>query len=250
MTFTITPAEFQFLLNSLVTGMPKKKRASFQIVLSIGRKQISLIGNGMSSSKSMPVHGQGQCQLSWKRITDVLSTFPAEEPICFECNRKGLKINNFLMLVEYYEPKAIPKKADLPPEEVVPSPRKPIAASETPPACSPDGFSLIPPSRDEDDCTGRGGMVLPEDTQGEREPFVCPVCGRVGYFEKRKCNDLIYFRRYRTWVAADDAPNFVIIHGGERRCLCPRCVKERASGIPAAQPIPNHQTDLFENPEL
>ena len=153
------------------------------------------------------------------------------------------------MPVERYEPKAIPKEADLPPVEVVSRRRKPRASSEPPPACSPDGFSLMPPSRDDDDCTGRRGMVLPEDTQNEREPFVCPVCGRVGYFEKRKYKNSIYYSHSRTWVAANDAHNFVIIHGGERRCLCPRCVKERLSGVPSAQPIPNEQTDMFDNPE-
>jgi hypothetical protein len=203
----------------------------------------------MKASKSIPVRGQGQCQVSWQRITDILATFPKEEPVRFECNRKGLKINSFSMQVERYEAKAVPEKEDIPEAEVLSPRRKPRAASEPPPTCSSDGFSPMPPSRDDYDCTGRRGMVLPEDAQKEREPFVCPVCGRVGYFEKREYKELLYYRRFRTWVAAEAAHTFVILHGGERRCLCPRCVEERVCVAPQAEPIPDKQTDMFDNPE-
>jgi hypothetical protein len=249
MTFTVTPEVLQSLLNSVCKGMARKKRGSFLITLSARKKQVSIIGNGMKASKSIPVRGQGQCQLSWKKITAILATFPKEEPVRFECNSKGLKINNFSMQVERYEAKAVTEKEELPSAEVLSPPRKPSAASEPPPICPSDGFSLMPPSKDDYDCTGRRGMVLPEDAQKEREPFVCPVCGRVGYFEKREYKDLVYYRRFRTWVAAEAAQTFVIINGGERRCLCPRCVKERSSIAPQAHPTPDKQTDMFDDPE-
>jgi hypothetical protein len=249
MTFEVTPKVLQGLLNNVCEGITRSRRAKFSITLSARRNQISIIGNGMKASKSIPVRGQGQCQLGWKKLNDILATYPQEEPIRFECNRKGLMINNFSMQVERYEAKPVTEKKGLPSVEILPSRRKPSDAPKPPSECSSDGFSQMPPPKEDYDCTGRPGMVLPEDAQKEREPFVCPVCGRVGYFEKWKFKNRICYSRHRTWVAADAAHTFVIINGGERRCLCPRCVTERAATNPQAQPIPNKQADMFDNPD-
>jgi hypothetical protein len=251
MNFTVTAKIMLGLLDNVCKGMRKKQRTAFYITLSAGRKMVSVRGNGMDASTVVPVRGQGQCQLSWTKITDILATFPPNEPIHFECNRHGLKLNNFSMQVEHYGPKAVTKAEALPSVVASPSGKKPAKERGDNDAqrlaCWSDGYSLMPPVQDENDVTGKLGMVMPEDTQGPRLPLVCPVCGRVGYFAKRYHKGNTYYSFTRTWVTAAEADALVLISSREERSLCPRCVSERFAVYPQAQPIPNQQTDMFDS---
>ena len=248
MTFTVTPRALLGLLNHVSEGIPKRQRAGLQVTLSAGRGHVSMIGNGMDASLSVSVRGQGQCQLGWQEITDVLTTFSARQPVRFECNRDRLRIGSFSMAVEDYKPEAVSQDQELP-EGPLPEPSLPKQTTPIPPPSAPDGYSLPPQASDDDDCTGNPGTVSPEDFKGSKNPIVCPVCQSVGYFKKYQYRGNIGYSSYRSWVSAQAAPAVVILRGDEKPRICPHCLKERLKGSPHVERVADKQSDIFERPE-
>ncbi len=252
MTFTIMPEVLLDLLNQVCRDIPKRQRARIQVTLSAEDRNLSIIGNNMAAGISIRVKGQGQCQVGWKRLADVLETFPARTPVSIKCKQDRLQINSFSMEVEGYKPEAIPKDNPIP---VVPSLNQhlPIVAAEKKGkngeparAIAVDGYSLLPPSPKDNDCTGQPGKVLPADTEAPREPVMCPVCQSVGYFKKREFRGRFYYDHQRSWAVAKDAPGVAVLKGDVATGLCPPCLLKRLQGARHIDPVEGEQADIFE----
>jgi superfamily II DNA or RNA helicase len=108
MAFTVTPKVLLGLLINVCRGMPTRQRASVTVTLSAGGGQLTIIGNGLLATVPVQVQGQGQCQMAWRGITDVLTTFSPQTPIRVECSHGRLQIGSFSMQVENCKPVAVP----------------------------------------------------------------------------------------------------------------------------------------------
>ena len=76
MKFTATPKAILMLLDQVSRGLPKRKREGMQITFSATRNRVVVIGNGMIAGLSIEVTGRGQFDINWKKITELLLTFP------------------------------------------------------------------------------------------------------------------------------------------------------------------------------
>jgi len=244
MKFTVTPESVLALLNQVGKGLSKRKRENSLITFSAEKNRIAVIGNGMSAGVKTPVSGRGQFQMNWKKITDLLSTYPQTNPVQMECFGGRLEIGSFSLPVQNYQSEPVPEKAPLPPTKPARQSKKPETAPQR--QASSDGYSPPPPHRDDSDVTGTPGMVSAADFTGPREPVTCPVCHSVGYFEKRTYRGGIYFTNRRTWVAAGEALNRVILAGAEDSILCPECLAVRLHTNKHITPITGSQADLFD----
>ena len=246
MKLTASPESVLALLNQVGKGLSKRKRENSLITFSAAKNRITVIGNGMSAGLKTPVSGRGQFQMSWKKITDLLSTYPQTTPVQMECFGGWLEIGSFRLTVQNYQSEPVPEKAALPP----PKPARQTKKLETAPQrqASADGYSPPPPYRDDNDVTGVAGMVSAADFTGPREPVICPVCKQVGYFEKRLFNGNTYYSRRRSWVTASEATNRVVLAGAEESVQCPECVEVRLHTNKHITPIAGLQADIFDRP--
>lgn len=139
MKFTATPKAVLMLLDQVSKGLSKRKRGAMQVTFSAARKRVEVSGNGMIAGLSVEISDKGQFAINWKKITDLLGTYPQNTPIGIECTASGLKIGSFCISVENYQSKPVPAKQPIPP--VIPL-KPSIKKKEEPQlTVSPDGYS-------------------------------------------------------------------------------------------------------------
>jgi len=245
MKFTVTPESVLALLNQVGKGLSKRKRENSLITFSAAKNRITFIGNGMSAGVKTPVSGRGQFQMSWKKITDLLSTYPQTTPVQMECIGGWLEIGSFRLTVQNYQSEPVSEKAAIPPAEPAKKATK-KTENGTQRKVSPDGYSPPPPYRDDNDVTGVAGMVSAADFTGPREPVTCPVCKQVGYYEKHLLKSGTYYSYRRSWVTAREALNRVVLTGKEESLLCPECLEVRLHTNKHITPIAGSQADIFD----
>ena len=246
MKFTMTPESLLALLNQVSTGLTKRLRENMQVTFSSARKRVSVIGNGIIAGVSTQVIGQGQFQINWKTITELLTTFSPQTPLCFDCRGNRLQIGSFCTSVENYQSKPVPVKQSIPPAIQFKQSASNNTQDDPQRKASPDGYSPPPPYRDDNDVTGVAGMVSAADFTGPREPVTCPVCKHVGYYVKNKYSGGTYYSYRRSWVTARDALDRVVLTGMEESLLCPDCLALRSHTAKHITPIIGSQADLFD----
>ena len=110
MKLTASPESVLALLNQVGKGLSKRKRENSLITFSAAKNRITVIGNGMSAGLKTPVSGRGQFQMSWKKITNLLSTYPQTTPVQMECIGGWLEIGSFRLTVKTISRNRSPKK--------------------------------------------------------------------------------------------------------------------------------------------